>query len=76
MQGSDLYFMAKWYILPFPVLIPTGTYQSTIECGPLFKHKINWDAPWQANKFVSSGIIILIECHPLLRQRETGDDIQ
>jgi len=41
MQGSDLYFMAKWYILRFPVMICTGTYQKTSECGPVFKSKIN-----------------------------------
>lgn len=76
MWGSELYFMAKWYILPFPVMICTGTYQATSECGPLFKSKINWDAPWQANKFVSSEIIILTECHPLSQHKETGDDIQ
>lgn len=68
--------MAKWYILPFPVMIRSGTYQTSSECDPLFKSKINWDAPWQANKFVSSEIIIPIECHPLSQHKETGDDIQ
>lgn len=40
MRGSDLYFMAKWYILPFPVWIRAGTHQATIECSPLFKARL------------------------------------